>query len=1021
MGASGGRPTMQDLLQRRKRAAFIGRDAERALFRANFDLPPEDDRHRFVFHVRGTAGVGKTSLVHQWEQTARDRAALTAYVDDTVASAPEAMAAISAAFAQQGVVLKNLDRQLATYRQRRHEAESALAAPAPQDEPQEAPAGPGPAPSPGATLLARLLLAGGGALPGAGPFVGALDPVQLAAQADQLRRVLSSRFRNQEDVQLVLDPVRALTPVFVAELERACAAAPWIALFFDTYERTAPFLDPWLLSLYTARDHGGLPLNAVVTLAGQSRLDAARWGDWAELVTDLPLGEFTEDEARALLAARGVRDEPVVQDVLRLSGRLPVLVSTLAENPGDPHAPSATAVDRFLKRVPEPAHRAAALACALPRRLDADVFDVASPENPGLYDWLCALPFVSVRGGRAQYHAVVRGPMLHLSRTRSPRGWRAAHTRLAAAYEEWGAADDATYHRLCADPAGALPDALRAGVAACDGGTARARRWARTLAEAGDDADDAALRRWGAQCLTALGEEEGDGLVRVLGLLLARGRLADADRVRALLVRSRRHRAAKRHRDSAADCERALELDPESWEAYVARGVARRYATEYEGALADLARAEELSGGRQASVAGELGETYRLAGRLEEALAALDRAHALDPSEAVVLGSRATTKAALGRTDEALADADLALEIDPEYRFGLYHRARILRGSGDFEGALRDVRSALERDPDDAWFVSELGETYRFAGRYEEAVAAYDRAIALDPEYAWAYGSRAMARHALGRTDEALADLDRALELRPGYRWAALRKAEVLEERGDFDGVLAVWDALVAADPDGAWPRIRRSTALHRLDRFEEALADLGRVPDDDPESDRALSLTMLVHTSLGRLEEALAVWDRTAGTRSGARDRPTRWLHAYVLLLVDRPAEALAALPEDPDPNTLALALRRAGRLAEAEAVECGALQRALTLRRTGRDTPELWREAARAADEDESDDLLTAACALADWPRADALVDDLLASPRWTGRKEAAQYLAELLACPDPDREAIEPRLRKLTETLN
>ncbi|MFD0429485.1 hypothetical protein ACFQ60_22705 [Streptomyces zhihengii] len=61
---------------------------------------------------------------------------------------------------------------------------------------------------------------------------------------------------------------------------------------------------------------------------------------------------FTEAEARELLAARGIVDEAVVRDVLRLSGRLPVLLTTLAANPataaGAVDDPSATAVERFL-------------------------------------------------------------------------------------------------------------------------------------------------------------------------------------------------------------------------------------------------------------------------------------------------------------------------------------------------------------------------------------------------------------------------------------------------------------------------------------------------------------------------------------------------------------------------------------------------------------------------------------------------------------------------------------------------
>lgn len=68
-----GRPSMQELIRQRRRQGFVGRGAERAAFRENLDLPPEDERHRFLFHVHGNAGVGKTFLVRELEQLARER------------------------------------------------------------------------------------------------------------------------------------------------------------------------------------------------------------------------------------------------------------------------------------------------------------------------------------------------------------------------------------------------------------------------------------------------------------------------------------------------------------------------------------------------------------------------------------------------------------------------------------------------------------------------------------------------------------------------------------------------------------------------------------------------------------------------------------------------------------------------------------------------------------------------------------------------------------------------------------
>jgi hypothetical protein len=233
---------------------------------------------------------------------------------------------------------------------------------------------------------------------------------------------------------------------------------------------------------------GGLPATVVVVTAGQRPLDPARWRG-LDPVADVPLAPFTETESRRLLAGKGVVAEPVVEEVLRLTGGLPVLVSTLAnKRPGDPDAvsdPSAGAVEQFLRSEPSVRRKVAGI-CALPRWLDADVFRVLVVDRPddeldALYEWLTALPFVGERGERVQYHDVVRAPMLRRERRKSRREWAGRHRRLAEAFargattsgpagstedlwedEEWRELRlEETYHLLCARPPAALGDALR--------------------------------------------------------------------------------------------------------------------------------------------------------------------------------------------------------------------------------------------------------------------------------------------------------------------------------------------------------------------------------------------------------------------------------------------------------------------------------------------------------------------------------------------------------------------------------
>ncbi|WP_405584114.1 hypothetical protein [Streptomyces sp. NBC_01092] len=791
------RPSMQELIRQRRRAGFVGRGDERAAFRANLDMSPEDERHRFLFHVHGNAGVGKSFLVRELEQVARERGALTAYLDDGAGSVPEVLELISRQFAAQGRRLKDLERLLSAHRERRHEAELAAVS-VPPTEP--------PGPSAGSVAVARASLVGLGMVPGVGAFAGALDPAQLAQHADRLRSGIGARFRSHEDAQLVLDPESVLTPVLLDELSQAAPAVPWIVLFFDTYERTGRFVDGWLHTVMTSERYGALPATVVVVTAGQLPFDSARWGGFGDFMTDLPLQPFTEPETRGLLAGKGVVAEPVVSEVLRLTGGLPVLVSTLAESrPADPQDvsdPSTTAVERFLKWEADPVRRSVALACALPRKLDADVFraaldvDGSDGELDALYAWLRGLPFVSERGGRVTYHDVVRAPMLRLQRRERPRIWATRQRGLAAVFTQWRTEAEAgrsteelwtdegwrelrlaeLYHLLCAGESAQLSSALRDVVDACEQGESVAGRWARVLAEAGRDAETGVLAEWGRMLAEAL---DSGGTAAALELVL-RGTGVEPSLP-----------GLPSPIDHEASHGWGAELDPATAaRAYRTRAVARDLAGDPRGAVHDLSRALDLVPDDPRSLALR-GEYFRVLAYFGDALRDLDRALELNPADAFARASRGATRLSRHELDEALADLDRAVGLKPDYPWALVRRARVHRALGNQDHQLADLDRAVAGDPDWAWVRCERGDALRVAGRDEDALADYDHALALEPGYGSARASRGASLANLGRHEEALADLNQVLEARPTYTWALLQRAAVHRHLGAHDRAAA--------------------------------------------------------------------------------------------------------------------------------------------------------------------------------------------------------------------------------------
>jgi tetratricopeptide (TPR) repeat protein len=819
--------SLQDIIKRRQQSDFVGREKRLLEFSENLRLPLADHRRRFVFNVHGVAGVGKTFLTHQFRRVAEKVDSLCAYTDESCFDVLETMTALAADFAAQELPLKSFDKKLAVYHRRRHELEADPSAP-------------------GAVTRSavEIGLAAARMVPVVGGAAGALDARATADQVDRLRAHLSKKLRNSEDVQLLLSPAESLSKYFVADLRRLAHDRP-IALFFDTFERTAPFLEDWLLDLLSSR-HGELPAQLVITIAGQKSLNSNRWSPYRGIVADVPLVPFTEDEARKLLTARGVRDEHVVQLILTLSGRLPLWLATLADRPPadqtDVTDPTDGAVERFLKWEPDVARRAIALSGALPRKLNEDVMGALcdNESSTEMFGWLRGLPFVTKTTSYWRYHDVARAPMLRLHRTQSPQRWRGQHHKLAAHFRTEREAlpvrdDDAwldaawvdcrleeSYHEVCADPVTALPNALGHAVFALWDSTTTARRWAEMLVSAGQDSDIHQARTWGRRLTDAI--EQNDDSIAYLTALIDDGELDAKARKEAIRQRARAHRDAERYETALQGFDQAIELDPE-----------------FESAIA----------GR--------GETYRLMNRNDEALADLTRAIELDPSDSWSIGSRGQTYYAMGSNDSAIADLTRAIELDPTSVWTIGSRGRVHAANGDYELAIADYNRALELDPTSSWYIALRGDCHRMARRHTDAVMDLTRAIELDPTTSWPIASRGKSYLSIDRLDDALTDFDRAIELDESYQWAIAYRGFTHLRMGSYDKAVADLDRAIDIAPDDESTLAYRGEAFRLLRRYDDAIADYTRAIELAPDYSWAIASRGQAYAGAGDHERAVS------------------------------------------------------------------------------------------------------------------------------------------------------------------
>ncbi|MEV0775323.1 hypothetical protein [Streptomyces sp. NPDC050428] len=369
----GRRLSRGELIRQREQAQFVVRRAQLSLFAENLDKDPQsyEDPAEFLFHVRGVGGVGKSTLLRQWQEAARDAGAVTAVVDESdVHGVRQALAGLARQLGEQTGPLKEFDKAL----EQLLREQSVPAQPAPVD---------GEA-SVSSRIVTQAALGAASLLPGAGVVTAMTNPDAAAQGLDRLRS--GARARAQRRARGSDDA--SLSRAFVAELERLSQRHLWVVLFFDTWEHTGPYLDEWLLSLLEEK-FGPVPANVMVVLAGRDQLAERQWAPLRAQVADVPLEVFTEAETRSLLASRGVSEPGVVEAVLRLSMGLPLLVALLAlARPTTAEEVDAggdvtdAAVERFVQWITDHHQREAVRACALPLQLNEDVFAAAVSRKP---------------------------------------------------------------------------------------------------------------------------------------------------------------------------------------------------------------------------------------------------------------------------------------------------------------------------------------------------------------------------------------------------------------------------------------------------------------------------------------------------------------------------------------------------------------------------------------------------------------------------------------------------------------
>ena len=289
-----------------------------------------------------------------------------------------------------------------------------------------------------------------------------------------------------------------------------------------------------------------------------------------------------------------------------------------------------------------------------------------------------------------------------------------------------------------------------------------------------------------------------------------------------------------------ASYRRAIEIDPNliepkvnSGNVFMLAGQPQQALTSFQEALHD----HEPLPGLHANVAAALTELERY----DEAIAACDRAIALEPGHARALSTKGRALLAVGRAEDALVALQDALLRRPDYIEALVYRGLVLNQLDRLDDALGTFNLALqlaERHPD---AHHGRGIVLYRKDLLGDALSEFERAVAIEPRHADAENSRGNAYMELQDYAAALESYNRVLTLRPDDPDALNNRGNALAQMRRTMEAIDSFDTALRVDPNHADALYNRGVAFADVGMLTQALDSLNASvqarPDDSAEA----------------------------------------------------------------------------------------------------------------------------------------------------------------------------------------
>jgi tetratricopeptide (TPR) repeat protein len=229
------------------------------------------------------------------------------------------------------------------------------------------------------------------------------------------------------------------------------------------------------------------------------------------------------------------------------------------------------------------------------------------------------------------------------------------------------------------------------------------------------------------------------------------------------------------------------------------------------------------------------GRIYKLANKIDLAIADYSAAIHLKLNYPSAFSNRGNIYASLGRFTEAIKDYNQAIALDQTFWVAINNRGLAWQALGNFDSAIADYSAAIQLSPNFVDGYYNRGSAYEQLQRFALAIADYNEVIRLEPSKSYGYLGRCFSGAKLGKDlHGARSDCDKALALSNNDANSLGASGFVALRQALFERAWADYDAALRSRPNVAAYLFGRGIAARQTGRIEQGNADFARATQID-------------------------------------------------------------------------------------------------------------------------------------------------------------------------------------------